>query len=468
MKRIVNIFNFLSSVTFTIIIIAGMILLPVMKSLVEINFKTIQDQAPSISKLIDILYDFFQLDVLIQSWCFKTLLILFTINLITCTLKRIPQTLKSLDNPAHMVLENPNPSLWSLHERLAINDLSINFENKLHKLLSNNYTKTISTKKKGDTHLFFSYKGKYSFMGFYLAHCGLLIVIIGALIGAKGSVQGTMFLEEGKESNMIWITGKRGLAYRNLDYSVNLDRKELIKSSMGHNNRNKNPYRSIITLIKDAQKIKTVVLDGYETLKYKKVRIAQPPYSSEVVQQSISLAILPKIEGAVGRIYTVNKFASFIVPETGHLFRIASIYFYHNEPNMHAPTDRVYFEVYGEDKRLLYSFNYYSNKEYIDSNEPWKKDYEISLLAIEETEPKMYATYKINLEPESDAVWVGAYMSIAGFIIMFFCSHRKIWVKVEQKNNTHKITMAGWDSRRQEAVKDTFTDIKKLASKNNI
>jgi hypothetical protein len=54
-------------------------------------------------------------------------------------------------------------------------------------------------------------------------------------------------------------------------------------------------------------------------------------------------------------------------------------------------------------------------------------------------------------------------MAIFGFSMMFFLSHRKLWVKVEERSGHYHLTLAGWSSRNPEPLKDCFKKIKELA-----
>jgi len=111
---------------------------------------------------------------------------------------------------------------------------------------------------------------------------------------------------------------------------------------------------------------------------------------------------------------------------------------------------------------LLYSPAVFSKES--NYQQPWDEDYDFSLLGIKNIEPRGQGIIlKISSEPGGQLVWTGLAMAILGFSMMFFLSHRKFWVKVEEKSGHYHLTLAGWSSRNPESLKDYFDEIKRLA-----
>jgi hypothetical protein len=122
----------------------------------------------------------------------------------------------------------------------------------------------------------------------------------------------------------------------------------------------------------------------------------------------------------------------------------------------------VTLEVYGEGNKLLYSPTVFSRGS--SHQQPWDEDYDFSLLDIKKIDPPGKGTLlKISFEPGGEFIWAGLVMAIFGFSMMFFLSHRKLWVKVEERSGHYHLALAGWSSRNPEPLKDCFKKIKELA-----
>jgi hypothetical protein len=121
----------------------------------------------------------------------------------------------------------------------------------------------------------------------------------------------------------------------------------------------------------------------------------------------------------------------------------------------------VTLEVYGEGNTLLYSPGVFSSES--SYQQPWNEDYYFSLLDIKKIDPPGKGTsLKISYEPGGKLIWAGLVTAIFGFSMMFFLSHRKLWVKVEERSGHYHLTLAGWSSRNPESLKDCFKKIKEL------
>jgi cytochrome c biogenesis protein len=120
----------------------------------------------------------------------------------------------------------------------------------------------------------------------------------------------------------------------------------------------------------------------------------------------------------------------------------------------------VTLEVYDKNNKLLHAPFVFSKKS--RQHHPWDKEYEFSLLGIEQNEPIYHTRLKISFEPGAQIIWTGSYIAILGFAMMFTFSHRKLWVRVEKSEGNFHITLAGWASRNPEVIKDHCKDIREL------
>jgi cytochrome c biogenesis protein len=399
-----------------------------------------------------------------------SLLILFYLNLLLCTLRRLPSTLKVLGLFNHKTAQLV-PSRLSLKETFILHSISPDFTGQLRSLLSANISNPLIYYR-DRLSVFFAQKGRYSHLGFYLAHGGLLFLLMGGLLNTS-SYEGNLYLREGETVDTFFVKKGGKQSVKKLDFALRLDS---FKGTPPGNNSLLS-QRNTISFLQSGAVQKTEFLEGYRTASYKGVRIALSS-TREGFDYLTRLATTPKRPDGKTRVKSLKPHQFFRVPETGHLIRIKNIF----SPSLStlqkssfkkpvAPSQNsnaylsmymVTLEVYGEKNKLLYSPTVFSRES--SYQQPWDEDYDFSLLDIKKIDPPGKGTaLKISFEPGGEFIWAGLVMAIFGFSMMFFLSHRKLWVKVEERSGHYHLTLAGWSSRNPEPLKDCFKKIKALA-----
>ena len=193
-KAFSSIIDHLSSLTFTLIILT-FLTLTISTTIMEDEIISIFENC-SLSQDATIyrLFNLFGFADLYNSWWFKTLLVLFSINLLVCTLKRIPKTLNLLGafSPGS---NNSIPSTVCYTESFSLSALHRHGEHRAYFLLSQALSRP-TIHREGNTSVLFSQKGRYAHLGFYCAHVSLLVLLFGGVVGSA-SYNGDVTIREG-------------------------------------------------------------------------------------------------------------------------------------------------------------------------------------------------------------------------------------------------------------------------------
>jgi len=471
MKKIFSsIIDHLSSLTFTLIVLTVLAL--------TVSITIMEDEIINIFQNCCLLqegsiHSFFKLfgfSDLYNSWWFKTLLILFSINLLVCTLKRIPKTLKLL-GPFSPGRNNAIPPNVCYTESFLLNGPHRNFEHRLYYLLSQTLSRP-TIHHEGNVSVFFSQKGRYTHLGFYCAHASLLVLLFGGVVSSS-SYDGDVFIREGEMIDTVFINKDGTPCIKKLDFAIRLDKAEEISAAKRGNHTLKNPYPSTITIVRRGEKVKTGIVEGYQTINYNGVRIAKSRFR-EKGSNRISLSVTPQTPGGKSTVHTLGRHDYFKVPETGHTIRIKNILSLHNvllhenilrrsaglSQSSTTPLSRymVTLEVYGNNNKLLHVPFLFSKRS--RHHHPWEKEYTFNLLGINQDESTYRTRLKISFEPGAQIIWACFYIAILGFTMMFTFSHRKLWVKVETREGTLHIALAGWASRNPESLKSVLATLR--------
>ena len=461
----------LSSLAFTLIILSALTLTVFITMLQDEIIALLGGYLPNRVQTIRTLFDFFAIIDRYHSWWFTTLLILFSANLLLCTVKRIPNTLRNL-TPFNPDACSSLPPTHTHKESFTVSAPPLHCEHTVRYFLSRKISSPSICHRAGVS-LFFSQRGGYAHVGFYLAHLGLLAILAGGMMG-KASYKGDVCMRYGETIDTFCIRDHRDQFFKKLGFALRLDQGEVISGDTGAHSP-KGSRGSTVTLLKEGKTVATGILGNHRTLKHSGIRIAR---LSSLPEDNclVSLLVIPKEGGGEGTVYTLRNHEYVSVPETGHTIRIKNIYPLpvtaprEGLVKASAPFPRdsadavsrymVNLEVYGKNNRLLYAPFVLAGKS--TYHHPWDRDYEFSLAAIEKGDPIPSARLEISFEPGGHLIWIGASAAIIGFITMFLFSHRKLWVAVEKRDGYCHVTMAGWVSRNPEVMEDLFKEMKQL------
>lgn len=470
MRKLANtIITYLSSLTFTVILLVALSV-TVSLSLMEGEISAVMQRNQVWKETIpNNLFSLFGINDLYNSFWFISLLILFYLNLLLCILRRIPLTLKVLGFFNHRAAQQI-PSRPGLKETFILHSINPHFIEQLRSLLSASISNP-SLYYRGRLAVFFAQKGRYAHLGFYLAHGGLLVLLIGGLFSIF-SYEGNLYLREGETVDTLFVKAGKTQCVKKLDFALRLD------SCKGTSPGNNSPLlqRNTISFLQSGAVQKIEFLEGYRTATYKGVRIASSSTREDFDYLALLTTTAKRPEGKT-RVKSLKRHQFFRVPETGHLVRIKNIF----SPSLSTlqkssstrPVTRTHnnnsplsmymvtLEVYGEGNKLLYSPAVFSRES--SYQQPWDEDYDFALLDIKTIDsPGKGTSLKISFEPGGQLIWAGLVMAIFGFSMMFFLVHRKLWVKLEERNGYYHLTLAGWSSRNREPLKDCFKKIKEL------
>ncbi len=207
---------------------------------------------------------FFQIQDAYHSWWYISALFLFLANLITCSLKRLPFTLKLFRrDPTEVNPENlPNKVMVNLNADLG------RVKAYLQDVLGLKATK--EPLEKG--YLFYKSQNRFSFFSVYVVHFSLVVIILGALIGAFFGWRGNMNILEGATSNIVQPFRKKDPVQ--LDFSLRLN--QFILET--YPNGMPKEYISNVTVL-DGNTTQNAIIKVNQPFRYKNVTFYQSSYN---------------------------------------------------------------------------------------------------------------------------------------------------------------------------------------------
>lgn len=222
------------------------------------------------------------LNNLYHSWWFTFLLFMFALNLIVCSIDRLPNLLKSYKT-------TPQPLPHEILERMPVKrdvELSIK-SNIVDKVLD------ILKKKGFSTNIFQTPEGvqlqakkwKKARLAVYLTHLSILIILAGALLGTFFGFRGHMNIVEG--TGLDFAISDEGKAIP-LNFQIVCDRFEV---DYYENSAVPKAYRSYLRVLENGQVIKfngkdTVVVEVNQPFSYKGITFYQASYGFQPAEHA--------------------------------------------------------------------------------------------------------------------------------------------------------------------------------------
>jgi cytochrome c biogenesis protein len=366
-----------------------------------------------------------------NAWWFIGLLILFSINLIVCSLNRFPDTwrLVVMDNlaiaPERLGRMRSRASFIS---GLAANDLVTLLE---QGMAAAGWKPRKGTKEGGGVR-FVAQKGAWTRLGVYMVHLSILVIFVGAIIGSLFGYKASLMLPMKGTSDIVYVRGsnmpkKLGFTIRCDDFDISY-----------YDNGAPKEYRSQITILEDGKEKLSHSLIVNDPLDYKGLTFYQASYKGF----DEFLITIKNQTTQEERIFRVPPLRKIIWPESGITFGIVN----YQPPN---PWGEYGLKIWFSDGKGAPS------EFLLDGSRP---------VVIERADTsylmsskQFFATgLQIAKDPGVWYVYVGCIMMLLGLAMAFFLSHKRIWLLVTGDGNRSRLLVSGASNKNKVGFERDF------------
>lgn len=380
---------------------------------------------------------FFQmLDVptMYSSWWFVSLLLLFSTNLIVCTIDRLPNVwqmvvLNNLDTDPERLEKMPH------HQVLHVQGDTAALAEIVGGLMAKSGWKPQSENKPGGS-LLFSQKNAWSRLGVYAVHLSILIIFTGAIIGLASGFKAFVMIPEGETTGTVYESGSSepiplGFTVRcdefNVSYYANGSPKE---------------YRSVLT-VNDPSSNKTftrpIVVN--DPLDFKGITFYQSSYEP---LQGFHINITNKADNT-RQDFKIPFGEKIPWPGTAIEFGII------NQQTRSRMGDVAKIKIWFSDGQGEPNIFWLDNNATETITSP-AGSYELKARQV-------YATgLQVAKDPGVWTVYAGCTLMLIGLYVAFFLSHRRVWVYVTREENADRcrILICGTSNKNKMAFEKEF------------
>ncbi len=385
-------------------------------------------------------------------WWFMAVLGLFTCNLAACSINRLPRIRRLLEPTATILTEQQLEDMGNV-KKFTIKKGPQALEG-LTQAVARFLCRPAVTRLEGATHIV-AEKGRYSYLGFYLTHIGMITIIAGVLVGMMG-FQGYMQLDEGETQGTVTLKNSRVM--RDLGFALRCDKFEVTYYGEGGMPKD---YKSWLTVVEDGKDVLKKVIEVNDPLIYKGVFFYQSSYGTAAATGG---EVLVRIKAAAGKKagqYRVRQGQRFKIEGSRDEAEVTTIladfamdngkfFSRSDEPNNPAAQVKVYRD--GAELESSWAF-----MKFPDFHQKADAAYGVELADFY---PRYYTGLQVTRDPGVNIVWLGCVFLIAGICMAFFTAHRRVCLLIQEKDGGGlRAVFAGSASKNRQAF---ASDINKL------
>ncbi len=395
----------------------------------------LQKYGPTWGKIIKVL----QLYDTYHSWWYVTLLILFSLNLFFCSLKRFPFSLE-LYRRDPLEVDPERLKRMPASAELVLSEDFETVKEKVQDLVSQKLGK-VKEVSFDQGLLFLKDKFRWSYFSVYAVHLAILVILLGGIIGALWGFRGSIMLMEGESTNQVVIQGRHQRLVP-LPFKIRCD-KFYIKF---YANGMPKEFRSDVTIIDGHKKIHKPIRVNHP-LTYKGITFYQATY------QSLAEAEVKLLLGNKEKTLVVKPFGQAAYwPEEN--IRLGLMDFGQAHGLMAA---RIWVSVDDEAPQSIWVLTQHPRR-LMTKKGPL-------VLVLEDLRP-IYATgLQVKKDPGVVLVLTGFVTLILGVFAAFFFAHQRYWVAVLPDKRGTKVILAGMSPKNREGVRRKIEEIKGDLSK---
>jgi cytochrome c biogenesis protein len=482
-----KVWKFFSSVKLAVVLLIILAIVSVIGTIIAQNEppdRYLQEYSQATVNLFETL-GFFDM---YHTWWFVFLLFLLTANLTICTLDRFPHTWKIITAPLKPI-EAEGLKALPFKKEIAFKGGVDKAEERAAKALKAHGYRFV-TFREGGTAQLITQKGVYSRFGVYITHVSILLVFIGALIGAFFGFKAFLNLPEGRASNVVYlrnepmwdrimaalgiaespvIPGAEGrVPAMPLGYYVYCDNFDVdyYVNAAGAPTGMPSEYHSTLSIYDlGKQKILDKRIRVNDPLSHHGITFYQSSYGTVPgAIGKVILQIFPKDNQSAGETVVIDPGQAQYVRSIDRTIKVLNIAPY----GVRDPaTGQVTFYNTENDEFI----NPTVELEVLKGTKPVYKTY---VLKHETGEPLMpenyvikfveywgarYTGLQVTKDPGVWVVYTGFVLLCIGPVIAFFGSHKKLWVRFQDQKGQAVITVAGSANRNRLGFEREFARI---------
>ncbi len=384
---------------------------------------------------------------LYQSWWFISLLFLFAVNILICTLTRLSPKLKKAFQPK---FETEKKRLLPLKINTNFKknqNLEKTLSDVKQRLSSKHYR--VKTAPSENRMLLLAQKRILGLFGSDIVHLGLIIIIIGGIISGFGGFRTNLTISEGET-----------IPVPQANFELRLDK----FVTEYHPNGSVRDWKSTLSVLESGSEVLSKTIEVNHPLSHKGFVFYQSSVGWDWKNPTLEIwakkkndpAFLKKFELGVGEkaplgeenieITVLNFVPDFIIGENNEIATRSL------NPNNPA----AYIEGWQEGKKLFSSWIFAKFPDFGRMHSDVETDLSFE---FKDLKAAQYSGIQMAKDPGVNLIWVGCTLLMVGLCVAFFWPPREIKILLEEIQNKTDVTAGGIATKNREDFQSEFDKI---------
>jgi cytochrome c biogenesis protein len=389
-----------------------------------------------------------------HSFWFRIIISVLALNLIVCSLDRLPATLRRFRSVPRPDREKPFEETPPEH-RLHVDRPVAEAADAAAALFRKRYRKV--ARKDGPAGVFlYGERGRLSLFAVYVVHLSVLLILAGSIVGSVLGFEAFVNIPEGESVDEVFLRGTRtprplGFRVECLDFDVAF-----------YENGTPKEYRSELRFIGGDTVEKAAVRVNHPHA-FQGIRFYQASYGSLPGDEA---EILLKREGSPGEGARLDARLGERVPLPGGegWFVVQDIRQDFMRMGMGpaaritvhpAEGEPVEFWVFLHPERVASRFSE-AFQAFPKLNPSAFEPYTFMLNGLES---RYYTGLQVNRDPGVPYVWAGFLLIVIGLFSAFFNSHRGVWIRIEPSGQGTLLRVAGRSNKNPVGAERELTQL---------
>jgi cytochrome c biogenesis protein len=395
----------------------------------------VREYGTNLSRLFEVL----DIANMYSSWWFSSLLGLFALNLVVCSIERLPRVwhMVTLDN---LDVDPQQLEKKSLTHRTETGLSLAAAADRVQRIMAGAGWSKSRRQDRKEAILFFAQKGSWSRLGVYLVHSSILIILIGAITGTFFGLKAYVFLPEGRSTDQVYL--QKNQQPVPLGFEVRCDRYE---RSFYPNGMIKQ-YRIDLTVFDTERQSpfrESVIVN--DPLSYRGFTF----YQADSYPMKEFLVEIKKRGTNMEQAFRVDPARDVAWPGTDISFRIEDL---KQDEDGAVRQAKILFKTEATAKPFVF----------------WIKDQSTVTIRPGEEEftfdlRQLYSNLVLVIkDPGILIVYSGCVLMVIGLSIVFFLSHRRVWVMITENENQREgstILVSGTSNKNKPSFERKFQEL---------
>jgi cytochrome c biogenesis protein len=438
----VIVWSFFSSLRLTIFLLILLAATSVLGTIILQNGTPQQylaEYGPTLARILD----FFGLFDMYHSLWFLAILALLVLNLVFCSLERLPVVWRQIFHP-RIDLSPKSIKALPFTGNFRVVKARKGLEENLQKNIRHSFSDPIRVEK-SDGLLFYFEKGRYGRFGVYVAHLSIIIILVGGMAGSVFGFKGVVRIAEGQTVDQISLRKNGRFVGYPLGYQLRCDDFEVSYYDTPGPDRFVSEYTSSLTILEKGKAVRQEKVRVNHPMTYKGLKFYQSSYGQEA---EAVLEVRKRGDGAPNE-FTVGQGQRMRIPGDNTALQFLGYF-----PEVHRFGEGVQVALFSRDEppRRIWLFTDFPD---FDEKRGGRLVFTLKDILL-----KDFTVLQVAKDPGVWVVWIGCILLVIGIVMAFFVPHRRLWVHVSRRDGKSKEVILGGNTYRNKvSFEREFADI---------